>query len=118
MKQNILEKIDQVNRKKEPITPFSVGDTVKVSVKIKEGGKERIQVFTGTVIARKGSGASETFTVRRLSFGEGVERIFPIHSPNIAKIEVEKSFAVKRAKLYYLRDRVGKTARLKSKRAE
>lgn len=114
MKTKILEKIDQINRKKDPIPPFSVGDTVQVYTKIKEAGKERIQAFSGTVIGRKGTGATETFTVRRVSFGEGVERIFPVHSPNIAKIEVVRSAQVRRAKLYYLRDLAGKTGRLKT----
>lgn len=108
----ILDKIDKENRTAQPAA-FRVGDTVKVSVKIKEGDKERIQAYTGIVIARKGGGASETFTVRRISFGEGVERIFCVHSPNIAKIEVEESGQVRRAKLYYLRKRTGKNARLK-----
>ena len=114
MKTKILENIDQANRKKEAIPPFSIGDTIKVSIKIREGGKERIQTYSGTVIARKGSGPTETFTVRRLSFGQGAERIFPVHSPNIVKIEKEKSFHVRRAKLYYLRNRIGKTSRLKT----
>jgi len=81
-------------------------------VKIKEGDKERIQLYSGTVIARDGEGANETFTVRRVSYGEGIERIFPINSPSIAKIEVEKSGRVRRAKLYYLRDRTGKTSKV------
>ena len=94
---------------------FSVGDTVKVSVNIREGERERIQIFEGTVIARKGSGVSETFTVRRLSFGVGVERVFPIHSPNVDKIVVFREAKVRRAKLYYLRDRVGKAAKVKER---
>ncbi len=114
MKTEILEKIDQMNRKQEPLAKFAIGDLVKVSSKIKEAGKERIQVYSGTVIAKKGSGATATFTVRRVSFGEGVERIFPTHSPNIVKIEIARSSKVRRAKLYYLRDRAGKTARLKA----
>ena len=117
MKSNILEKIDKANMKKNSLQPFSVGDNIKVSIRIREGGKERTQVFSGTVIAKKGSGSTETFTVRRISFGKGVERIFPVHSPNIVKIEVEKSFRVRRAKLYYLRQRLGKTSRLKQKKA-
>ncbi|MCR4925469.1 MAG: 50S ribosomal protein L19 [Clostridiales bacterium] len=92
---------------------FKIGDTVKVHVKIREGERERIQVFEGTVIARKGSGVSETFTVRRLSYGVGIERVFPVHSPNVAKVELVRSGKVRRSKLYYLRDRVGKAAKLK-----
>jgi len=94
---------------------FSIGDTVRVSVKIKEGERERIQAFEGTVIARKNSGISETFTVRRISYGVGVERVFPIHSPNIAGVEVVRKGAVRRGKLYYLRNRVGKAAKVKEK---
>ena len=92
---------------------FKVGDTVKVHVKIREGEKERIQVFEGTVIARKGSGVAETFTVRRVSYGVGVERVFPVHSPNVAKVEIVRTGKVRRAKLYYLRNRVGKAAKVK-----
>ncbi|MBU4198639.1 MAG: 50S ribosomal protein L19 [Verrucomicrobia bacterium] len=109
----ILDKINKENRNPQGIPLFNVGDTVKISVKIKEGDKERIQAYSGTVIARKGGGATETFTVRRISFGEGVERVFCVHSPNIAKIEVEGSSHVRRAKLYYLRKLTGKNARLK-----
>lgn len=94
---------------------FSIGDTVRVSVKIKEGERERIQAFEGTVIARKNSGISETFTVRRISYGVGVERVFPIHSPNIAGVEVVRKGTVRRGKLYYLRNRVGKAAKVKEK---
>lgn len=89
---------------------FKIGDGVRVHVRIKEGDKERIQVFAGIVIARKGTGATETFTVRRISFGEGVEKVFPIHSPFIEKIEVERESVPMRAKLYYMRDRVGRDA--------
>lgn len=117
MKAAILDKIDKENRKADTFTGFKVGDTVKVSVKIKEGDKERVQAFSGTVIARKGSGSTETFTVRRISFGEGVERVFPLHSPSIAAIELETAGRVRRAKLYYLRERTGKNARLKVKQA-
>ena len=92
---------------------FSVGDTVKVDVKIREGERERIQVFEGTVIAINGSGVTETFTVRRVSYGVGVERVFPVHSPNVAKVEVIRHGRVRRSKLYYLRDRVGKAAKVK-----
>ena len=94
---------------------FSIGDTVRVSVKIKEGERERIQAFEGTVIARKNCGVSETFTVRRISYGVGVERVFPIHSPNIAGVEVVRKGTVRRGKLYYLRSRVGKAAKVKEK---
>ena len=92
---------------------FKIGDTVKVHVKIREGERERIQVFEGTIIAKKGSGVSSTFTVRRVSYGVGVERVFPVHSPNVAKVDVVRSGRVRRSKLYYLRDRVGKAAKLK-----
>lgn len=89
---------------------FKVGDEVRVHTKVREGDKERIQIFTGIVLARKHGGIHETFTVRRISFGEGVERVFPVHSPNISKIEVVRVSEVMRARLYYLRDRVGKSA--------
>ena len=92
---------------------IEIGDTVKVYVKIREGEKERIQLFEGTVIARKGSGVSETFTVRRVSYGVGVERVFPLHSPNVDKVEVVRHGRVRRSKLYYLRDRVGKSSKVK-----
>jgi len=98
---------------KSEVPVIEIGDTVKVHVKIREGDKERIQVFEGTIIARKGSGVSETFTVRRLSYGVGVERVFPVHSPNVAKVEVVRHGRVRRSKLYYLRDRVGKAAKVK-----
>lgn len=98
---------------KEDAPQFEIGDTVRVHVKIREGGKERIQVFEGTVIARKGSAVSETFTVRRLSYGVGVERVFPIHSPKVAKVDVVRHGRVRRAKLYYLRGRVGKAAKVR-----
>ena len=98
---------------KSEVPVIEIGDTVKVHVKIREGEKERIQVFEGTIIARKGSGVSETFTVRRLSYGVGVERVFPLHSPNVAKVEVVRHGRVRRSKLYYLRDRVGKAAKVK-----
>lgn len=98
---------------KENAPKFQIGDTVRVAVKIREGSRERIQMFEGTVIAMKGSGISETFTVRRLSYGVGIERVFPLHSPNVEKVEVIRSGKVRRAKLYYLRDRVGKAAKVK-----
>ncbi|MBR2875789.1 MAG: 50S ribosomal protein L19 [Clostridia bacterium] len=94
---------------------FSVGDTVKVDVKIREGDRERIQVFEGTVIAINGSGITETFTVRRVSYGVGVERVFPVNSPNVADVKVVRYGKVRRAKLYYLRDRVGKASKVKEK---
>jgi len=110
-----LAMIHKENLRKEALPVFRIGDTVKLEVKIREGGKERIQAFTGIVIARDGNGATETFTVRRISHGVGVERIFPVHSPNIASLEVESSGQNRRAKLYYLRDRVGKSAKLREK---
>jgi len=100
---------------KKELTDFNVGDTVKVYVKVVEGDKERIQPFQGVVIARKGSGARESFMVRKISFGVGVEKIFPVFSPNISKIEVIKRGSVKRAKLYYIRSKKGKAAKIKEK---
>ena len=97
---------------KEDAPQVKIGQTVKVHVKIREGERERIQVFEGTVIARNNSGIAETFTVRRVSYGVGVERVFPVHSPNVAKVEVVRNGRVRRAKLYYLRDRVGKASKL------
>ena len=94
---------------------FNIGDTVKVHFKVKEGNRERIQVFEGTVIKRRGGSVTETFTVRKIASGVGVERVFPVNSPNIAKIEVVRKGKVRRAKLYYLRDRVGKAAKVKEK---
>ena len=98
---------------KEERPNINIGDVVKVHVKIREGERERIQVFEGTIIARKGSGVSETFTVRRVSYGVGVEKVFPVNSPNVAKVELVRSGKVRRSKLYYLRDRVGKAAKVK-----
>lgn len=98
---------------KEQTPSFSIGDTVRVAVKIREGEKERIQAFEGTVIAKRGSGVAETFTVRRLSYGVGVERVFPLHSPNVTDVKVVRKGKVRRAKLYYLRGRVGKAAKVK-----
>lgn len=100
---------------KTEVPAFGIGDTVTVHNRIKEGDKERIQLFEGTVIARHGGGISETFTVRRVSYGCGVEKTFPIHSPNVAKVVVTRRGVVRRAKLYYLRDRVGKSAKVKEK---
>ena len=94
---------------------FNVGDNVRVHVKIKEGNRERIQMFEGTVIARKGSGVAETFTVRRVSYGVGVERIFPLHSPNVKNVQVIRYGKVRRSKLYYLRNRLGKAAKVKER---
>ena len=108
---NIIDKIEQ-----EQLTPdvahFTVGDTVKVHCRVVEGGKERIQIYEGLVIARRGSSVNASFTVRKISYGEGVERIFPVHTPRIAKIEVVSRGKVRRAKLHYLRSRVGKRALL------
>ncbi len=98
------------NQVKHKVAPFKVGDGVRVHTKVREGDKERVQVFAGVVIAHKGSGIHETFTVRRISYGEGVERVFPVNSPNLEKIEVEKDSEPGRARLYYLRDRSGKAA--------
>ncbi len=98
---------------KENAPEVKIGQNVKVHVKIREGERERIQVFEGTVIARNNSGIAETFTVRRISYGVGVERVFPVHSPNVEKVEVVRSGKIRRAKLYYLRDKVGKAAKLK-----
>lgn len=98
---------------KETTPKFNVGDTVKVSVNIREGERERIQMFEGTVIAKKGSGVAETFTVRRVAYSVGVERVFPLHSPNVKDVQVIRYGKVRRSKLYYLRDRVGKAAKVK-----
>ncbi|MGA0850103.1 MAG: 50S ribosomal protein L19 [Chthoniobacterales bacterium] len=106
---NVLDKIEAEQLKKD-VAKFGVGDTVKVHTRVIEGDKERIQIYAGIVIGRKGTGVNENFTVRRVSYGEGVERVFPLHSPRIAKIEVEKKGAVRRAKLNYLRNRKGKSA--------
>ena len=113
-----MNKVDIVeqSRLRDDIPEFRPGDTVKVNVRVVEGTRSRIQVFEGVVIARKGGGLRETFTVRKISFGVGVERTFPLHSPVIESIEVARRGKVRRAKLYYLRDRVGKAARIKEKR--
>ena len=100
---------------KAEIPQIRIGNTVKVHVKIREGERERVQAFEGIIIARNGSGVSETFTVRRVSYGVGVERVFPLHSPNVVKVENVRAGKVRRAKLYYLRDRVGKAAKVKEK---
>lgn len=99
--------------KKQEVPAFEIGDTIRIDVNIREGEKERIQAFEGTVIARKGSGIAETFTVRRVSYGVGVERVFPLHSPNVKAVTIVRRGRVRRAKLYYLRDRVGKAAKVK-----
>ncbi|OGC89475.1 MAG: 50S ribosomal protein L19 [candidate division Zixibacteria bacterium RBG_16_53_22] len=114
---SVLKSLEAKYRKSD-IIEFSPGDTIRVHVKIKEGDKERIQVFQGTVIARTGGGISESFTVRKLSSGVGVERVFPLHSPNIAKIEMIKQGRVRRSKLYYLRSLKGKKARIGEKKEE
>lgn len=110
--------IDQIEKEqlRNDITPFSIGDTVRVMVKVKEGDKERIQAYEGVVIAKKGSSVRETFTVRRVSFGIGVERTFPIHSPRIDKVIVVRKGKVRRAKIYYIRDLSGKAAKVKEVR--
>ena len=112
MSQKLLDKAVQASLKKE-IPDFRIGDTVNVSVRIVEGDKERVQTFSGTVIGRKGSGVHETFTVRRFVNNQGVERIFPLHSPKVSDVQVVRGGKVRRAKLYFLRDRVGKATRLK-----
>ncbi|MFT7597783.1 MAG: large subunit ribosomal protein L19 [Acidimicrobiales bacterium] len=112
---NLTDIVEQTQLR-DDIPDFAPGDTVKVHVKVTEGNRERVQVFQGVVIARRGAGAGESFKVRKLSFGVGVERTFPLHSPIIEKIEVLTRGDVRRAKLYYLRDRVGKSAKVKEKR--
>src|SRR5213083_2589745 len=111
MNQAILDKIESEQYRKNP-AEFGVGDTVRVHTKVVEGDKERIQIFSGVVIGRRGHGINETFTVRRISYGEGVERVFPVHSPRVEKVEVERKGSVRRAKLTYLRKRLGKGATL------
>ena len=112
-----IEKIESEQLKKD-VTSFKVGDTVKVHTRVVEGDKERIQIYSGIVIGRKGAGLNANFTVRRVSYGEGVERVFPLHSPRIAKIEVERQGAVRRSKLNFLRDRKGKSATTVKEKAE
>lgn len=111
MNQALLDKIESEQFRKEAVN-FAVGDSVRVHTKVVEGDKERIQIFSGVVISRRGHGMNEMFTVRRISYGEGVERIFPIHSPRVEKVEVERKGSVRRAKLTYLRKRLGKGATL------
>ncbi len=117
MKNRLLALVEEASVKRE-IPEFQVGDQVDVHQRILEGPKERIQIFSGVVIARRGQGMREMFTVRRIVQGEGVERVFPLHSPRIAKLEVKRTGRVRRAKLYYLRDRVGKATRLRERRAK
>lgn len=112
---DIIKMIEQ-EQLKEELTPFNVGDTVQVHYKVVEGTRERIQIYEGTVIKRQGGGARETFTVRRISYGVGVERTFPVHSPRVEKIVVTRRGRVRRGKLYYLRDRQGKAAKVKERR--
>jgi large subunit ribosomal protein L19 len=114
MKNRLIQLVEETCLRKD-LAPFEIGDQVEVHQRILEGQKERIQIFAGTVIARRGEGMRETFTVRRIVGGEGVERIFPLNSPKIAKIEVKRTGAVRRAKLYYLRDRVGKATKLRER---
>ena len=111
---DLIKMLDQQNLKAEA-PEIRVGDTVRVHIKIKEGAKERIQTFEGTVIAKKHGGVNETFTVRRISYGVGVEKVFPVHSPLVEKVELVRKGKVRRAKLYYLRDRVGKAAKVKER---
>ena len=118
MSQQILELVEQESLKTDDVPEFDVGDTVDVHTKILEGNKERIQVFSGVVIARSRSGSREMFPVRRIVANEGVERKFPLHSPRIKKVDVKRSGVVRRAKLYFLRDRVGKAVRLKERRRD
>ncbi|TWU42250.1 50S ribosomal protein L19 [Novipirellula artificiosorum] len=112
---SIMELVEKTSLKADP-PQFDIGDTVDVHLKILEGTKERIQVFSGVVIARSGCGSKEMFTVRRIVAGQGVERKFPVHSPRVEKVEVKRSGVVRRAKLYFLRDRIGKAVRLKERR--
>jgi len=117
MSQQVLEMVEKSSLKAE-VPDFKIGDLVDVHTKILEGDKERIQIFSGVVIARSGSGTREMFTVRRMVANEGVERKFPLHSPRIAKVEVKRGGVVKRAKLYFLRGRTGKSVRLKERRRD
>ena len=117
MNQVLLDKIEKEQYRKDTGS-FEVGDTVRVHTKVVEGDKERIQIFSGVVMGKRGRGLNETFTVRRISYGEGVERIFPLHSPRVDKIEVERQGSVRRAKLTYLRKRLGKGATLVNEKQE
>jgi large subunit ribosomal protein L19 len=115
MNQALLDKIESAQFRKEP-AEFGIGDSVRVHTKVVEGDKERIQIFSGVVIGRRGHGLNEMFTVRRISYGEGVERVFPVHSPRVEKVEVERKGRARRAKLTYLRKRLGKGATLVKER--
>jgi large subunit ribosomal protein L19 len=117
MNNTLLKAVEESSLKSE-VPSFEIGDTVDVQVRILEGDKQRLQTFSGTVIARSGSGTREMFTVRRIVQGEGVERKFPLHSPNVVDVKVKRSGRVRRAKLYYLRDRVGKATRLRERRTK
>jgi large subunit ribosomal protein L19 len=117
MNQALLDKIESEQFRKDSSANFGVGDSVRVHTKVVEGDKERIQIFSGVVIGRRGRGLNEMFTVRRISYGEGVERVFPVHSPRVDKIEVERKGSVRRAKLTYLRKRLGKGATLVKEKA-
>jgi large subunit ribosomal protein L19 len=117
MKNKLMQLVEDAGMRKD-VADFAIGDTVDVHQRILEGAKERVQIFNGVVIARSGDGIREMFTVRRIVQGEGVERIFPLHSPKIAKIEVKRTGQVRRAKLYYLRDRVGKATRLRERKGK
>ena len=111
---DLIKELNKETLTKE-VAPVQVGDTVRVHVKVKEGSRERIQVFEGTVIAKKHGGLEETFTVRRMSYGVGCEKVFPVHAPNVVKVETVRHGKVRRAKLYYLRDRMGKAAKVKER---
>jgi large subunit ribosomal protein L19 len=117
MNQALLKKIESEQFRKDD-SKFAVGDSVKVHTKVVEGDKERIQIFAGVIIGKRGTGLNETFSVRRISYGEGVERVFPLHSPRVDKVEVEREGAVRRAKLTYLRKRLGKGATLVKEKVE
>jgi large subunit ribosomal protein L19 len=115
--QDLMKKVEASSLREEPLQ-FEIGDTVDVHTRIQEGDKERIQIFSGVIISRRAGGSRENFTVRRIVAGEGVERVFPVNSPKIAKLEIKRHGRVRRAKLYYLRDRVGKATRLTERRAK
>jgi large subunit ribosomal protein L19 len=117
MKNRLIQLVEETQLKKDA-SSFAIGDQVEVHQKILEGEKERTQVFAGVVIAKRGEGMRETFTVRRIVQGEGVERTFPLHSPKIAKVDVKRTGVVRRAKLYYLRERVGKATRLRERKSK
>ena len=114
---NLMDKVNKEQCRSD-VPKFAIGDTVKVYSKIIEGKTERVQAFTGTVIARNKSAVQETFTVRRVAFGQSMEKVYPIHSPRLVKVEVQRQGKVRRAKLYYLRDRIGKAAKVKEKRTK